>query len=128
MALDIAWARKDYGRVRALIDSVDRGVGGDPYLDSIRADAYLHASEFPRAVEYARRATTGAAMVASCWWMLATAQTAMTDFAAAVATLEQLHKRFSADVSADALGVDERFMALVESPVYKSSGLAARVR
>ena len=124
MAVDVAWTKNAYADVVAGLDRLERRLGGDPYLDSIRADAYLHAGDTAKAVQLARRASERAAAVESTWWMRATAQAAAHDFPAAVATLDVLKTRFAADVSASALGIDDRFSALVESPAYQQSGLA----
>jgi tetratricopeptide (TPR) repeat protein len=123
MRLDIAWAKKSYRDVLKLIDELDRRVGGDPYLDSIRADAYRHLEDNGKAVAYAKRATERDPGVESAWWMLATAQSAAHEFAAAIQTLERLRDRFDADVSRPTLRGDERFGDLVRSSEYRRSRL-----
>jgi hypothetical protein len=126
VALDVAWKHKEHEEILRLLDTLDRRVGGDPYLDSIRADAYLQLHDLPHAVERARNASRRAAAVESVWWMLATAEAASTHYPAAVEALEVLAERFSADVSRRTLEHDDRFSDLVTSPAYRHSHIAGR--
>lgn len=97
---------------------LDEQVGGDPYLDTLRADAYAADGKLDEALAAAERAAKGAPESDSVWWQLATQQTASRRYGDAVTTLAVLRDRFGHDVSAATLGSDERFTALVQSAEF----------
>ena len=118
--IDRAVLRKQYDDLLRYVDDLDRRVGGDPYLDVLRADAYRGQGKAAEALDTAARAAKLAPDLVAAWWSLLTQQAASERYADAIPTLEILRDRFQQDVSADAIGIDERFGGLVASSEYKA--------
>ncbi len=111
---------KQYDAELAAIDRIDKRVGGDPYLDVMRAGAYLELHQPAEAIARARKATEREATMKDAWWMLLSAQAAGKDFTGAIATLEVLRDKFGVRVDPASLGADERFQELVGSKDYRA--------
>ncbi|MEO8706899.1 MAG: tetratricopeptide repeat protein [Kofleriaceae bacterium] len=111
-------AMKRFPEALALIDRLDKRVGGDPYLDGMRAHIYTETGKYPDAIAAAKRAVAGEPTIPDAYWMLVAAQTANKDFAGAIATLETVRETLKLSVDAELLRSDERFVPLVESKEY----------
>lgn len=116
--LDSDLSHKRYDAYLAAVDRIDRRVGGDPYLEILRSEAYLASNRPAEAIAHARTATEREPTLQAAWWALVTAQAAGKDFAAAVATLEVLRAKFGARLDPASLSADARFQELVASPDY----------
>lgn len=116
--IDRSLLRKEYAETLRFIDLLDKRVGGDPYLDVLRADALGAQGKLPEALEAATRASQAAPDLVASWWALLSQQTANQRYADTLPTLEVLRDKFAQDVSAATLGGDERFGALVASPEF----------
>lgn len=92
--------RKDVDALLLALDRLERKVGGDPYLDTHRAGAYLLDPEnanLNKAEQLARSATTAVPDVADGWWILATIQQQRGDTAALATTADEIKRRFGID-------------------------------
>jgi hypothetical protein len=118
VSVDAAYLRKKYDDVLVRVDRLDKRIGGDPYLDVIRANAHLLAGRPARAIEVAKRGTEKEPALESLWWSLLTAQAKSSDFQGAAATLEVLRTRFNAALDPSSMATDERFTVLVASKPY----------
>jgi hypothetical protein len=118
--IDNAILRKQYDAALKYMTELDTRVGGDPYLDVLRAGTLSSAGRTDEALAAAKRATEREATLQPTWWQLLTIQCANQRYADALPTLEALRDKFQVDVSADNLNNDERFVGLVASPEYKA--------
>ena len=118
LQIDRALLQKQPADALRHIDGLDQHVGGDPYLDVLRADAQAAAGKLDEALAAAERAAKAVPAIDAVWWVLLTQQAANARFADATATLAVLRDRFQHDVSAETLGSDERFTVLVQSPEF----------
>jgi hypothetical protein len=118
--IDQYFMKKKFDKVLAMIDRLDKRLGGDPYLDVQRASALLEAGRKIEAVAAAKRATEREPTLQQAWWGLLTAQAAADDTTGALATLTVLRDRFKVVIDADALHADARFETLVESKQFKA--------
>lgn len=116
--IDRTILKKQYNTTLALLDELDKLVGGDPYLDVLRVDAFISQARHADAIKIAERATTAEPDLEHMWWALLSAQAAAGKHAEAIATLTKLRDTFGVDFTG--LAADERFTALAESePVQK---------
>jgi tetratricopeptide (TPR) repeat protein len=116
--VDGAFLRKKYDDAIAMIDRLDKQIGGDPYLETMRATAYGESGKHAEAIAHAKQATEREPTLEQGWWSLATQQTSGGDFTGALATLEVLRTKFSAHTDDADLRADGRFTALVASKEY----------
>jgi hypothetical protein len=118
--IDRTVLRKEYDATLAALDKIDKQVGGDPYLEVMRVDAYTSQGKLPDALAAAKRGVAAEPSLEHTWWALLTAQTATEHYADAMPTLETLRDKFGADITTDTLGGDARFGALVASDAYQA--------
>jgi hypothetical protein len=71
VSIDGAFLKKDFPGVLAIVDHLDKRLGGDPYLDVLRANAHFVAGDAKAALVDARRATTREPTLRSAWVALA---------------------------------------------------------
>jgi tetratricopeptide (TPR) repeat protein len=116
--LDALFLRKKYGEAHAIIDRIDKRVGGDAYLDTIRAGLHGEAGEHPQALAAAKRATEREPMLESAWWQLLTQQTGAKQYVEATATLDVLVEKFDAEFDEEMLAADERYTAFSQSQEF----------
>lgn len=116
--LDSMFLRKQFDEALVVIDRLDERVGGDAYLDAMRAGIYGEAGKREEAVAAAKRATEREPTLESAWWQLLTQQSAAQQYAGAVATLATLRDKFGAPTDRESLAADERFTGLAASKEY----------
>jgi tetratricopeptide (TPR) repeat protein len=61
--------QKQYGKARAAVDRVDRAVGGDPYLNLLRAQFYFVEKKYDEALQCARKAVAAESDLAPAYWV-----------------------------------------------------------
>jgi hypothetical protein len=121
ISIDAYFIRKQLAPLLEAIDRVDRRVGRDPYLDYLRAGAYLmdptpeHLAEAER---LARSATAGVPDHPDVWWNLATVQITRKDHAGLVPTLDKLATTFAITFDRDAMTTDPLWQDFVASPEF----------
>jgi hypothetical protein len=113
---DDVMTRMQYGELLAMLDRLDKRLGGDPYLDALRAQALNSSGKHAEAITAAKRAIAAEPGLEDAYWGLLAPQVASKDFAGAVATVKVLRDRFAADTAA--LQGDPRFAPLVDSKEY----------
>jgi tetratricopeptide (TPR) repeat protein len=118
VAIDRAILRKEYDVAIKYMTELDARVGGDPYLDVLKAGTLSMAGRHDEALVAAKRATEREPTLVDGWWQLLTVQAALKQHSDALPTIETLRDKFAADVATNTLAGDERFGALVESPEY----------
>jgi tetratricopeptide (TPR) repeat protein len=116
--VDGAFLRKKYDEALTLIERLDKRLGGDPYLESLRASALAEAGKYPEAIAHAKQATQLEPTLRQAWWALLTQQAAGKDYGGAVGTIEVLRDRFGGAVDDETLRSDARFGDLVVSKEY----------
>ncbi len=109
---------KHFDKMLAAIAKLDADLGGDPYLDIVRADAYEALGKRDEAITAAKRATVAEPTLVEAWWQLLAQQARANRFADATATLTVLRDKHAAKVDGATLAQDERFKALVASTEF----------
>jgi len=118
--IDRTLLRKDYTGALKVVETLDKDLGGDPYLELFRVDAYLGLNKFDEALAAGKRGVTAEPTLEVLWWALLTAQAKAEKYGDALATLEALATKFKIDVGPESLASDERFVKLGESKEYKA--------
>ena len=116
MAVDRSFLRKEFEQGLAAIDQLDAEVGGDGYLDALRASALGALGRHADAIVAARRAVVAVPELQSAWWTLVTAQLAGKDHAGVAASMDAMRGRFILDLDAATIRADPLWADFAASP------------
>lgn len=94
MSIDYYFSRKEFDNVMKAIDEVDKAVGGDPYLNVMRANAAMESKDTDAAVRYTKAAIDAEGGLEAAWWALVTIRLRENDFADVVKLLKEIDGRF----------------------------------
>jgi len=109
---------KDFDGLLGAIARLDAVVGGDPYLDVVRAAVFRMLGKRSDAIAAAKRATSAEPTLRDAWMVLASLQIASKDFAGALRTLEVLRDRFGMRTDAASLRTVDELAELPDTPEY----------
>ncbi len=90
MSIDAFILKERYGDALAAIDRLDASVGGDPYLDVLRANIHIKKGDLARAREAGLRAAQREPTLAAAYWSLVSISLAQKDYAETVRLLTQI--------------------------------------
>jgi len=107
---------KRYNEALAATDRLDRAVGGDPFLNSFRADILLAADRPEEALRAARAGVAGAPGLIDCHWSLVAADLARSDYPAVLEDLKMIDRLFAPDF--DDLTAEPIYAGFLKSPQY----------
>ncbi len=116
IAIDAFLLRKDFAGALGAIDRLDRSVGGDPYLDVMRASVHELQGDHRAAFESARRAVEREPTLRDAHLVLLTFGLEQKDHGEVLARLKDLHDRFG--LSFDDMEHEEEYADFVKSPRY----------
>jgi tetratricopeptide (TPR) repeat protein len=119
VSIDRHYMRKDWNRLIASIDRLDRSVGGDPYLTSLRAAAYYGAGKFDEALQQSTRYITAEPEEMDGWWTLLSIRLARDELDEALAVLERLHETFAITVNPAVMAQEPAYARLLASPQWE---------
>jgi tetratricopeptide (TPR) repeat protein len=123
MLLDYHFYRKEFDEALACIDGLDKTVGGDSYLDFMRANLHYSAGRTEEARATALKAVEREPTLIQPYWSLLTLSVEAKDFAETARLLTIVEEGFP--VRFDALEEAEPYAEFVKSPEYEK-WLAAR--
>jgi tetratricopeptide (TPR) repeat protein len=118
ISIDYYLLKKDYPRAFACLDRLDKAVGGDPYVNVMRAGIHTDEKQYGLAKQDARKAIEEDPTIQDAFWTLVTISLEERNFADTVTLLDQLEGRFHipfGDITA--LPV---FAEFVRSPEYRA--------
>lgn len=121
VAVDGHFLRKDVPALLAALDRLELRVGGDPYLDNLRAGGLLLEPTPAHLQEAERRARAVTAALpdrADVWWTLAAVQLARGDHAGLVPTLDRLATAFAVSFDRDAMAAEPQWQGFLASPEF----------
>jgi hypothetical protein len=125
VAVDYFFLKKDLPRTLEAIETVDRRVAGDPYLNVLRANAHPERRPGGReAIVVARAAVTAEPNLEPGWWALAMAQLRRGDHDAVAETVATLNLRFKAGIASWHVMEDEALWGAV----FRLGGVLANGR
>lgn len=117
LSIDTSILKKDYAKALASIDRLDKAVGGDPYLDTRRADVYLEDQKPDAAKQAARRAIEREPNLIDAYWSLVAISLKEREFAETLELLNILGEKF--DIVIEDLDTIPDYAGFVESPHYQ---------
>jgi tetratricopeptide (TPR) repeat protein len=117
MSIDAYILKERYDDALGAVDRLDASVGGDPYLDVLRANIHIKAGSLDRAHEAASRAAQQEPTLVPAYWSLISIALARKDDAETVRLLTHLRDRMGVQL-ADLSTIPE-YAGFVESMEYR---------
>jgi tetratricopeptide (TPR) repeat protein len=117
IGLDSHFIHKKYAAARKAIDRLDKSLGGDPYLDVLRASVYLAEKHYQEARECAVRAAKAEKDLVSAYWTQVTIALEQKDFDEVAKLLVFIEKGLHLELS-DPTTAPE-YAEFVKSPQYQ---------
>ncbi len=117
MLIDAYAMREEFDKCLATIDRLDKRVGGDPYLDSIRGNMALSQGKTEEAKPLFKAAIAGAPMLPQPYFELASISLDEKDFAETARLMTILEKELDIQFPDD-LSQIELFQTFSQSPEY----------
>lgn len=118
LSLDYYTLRKEYGKAMRAIDSLDRSVGGDAYIDVLRGNISLQANDFDQAIASGKRALEKEPSLLAAYDVVALSAQAKGDFAEVVTYMKVLQSR--GVITPDSIAGVPDFAPFVASGEYKA--------
>lgn len=115
-SIDGFYLMKQYDKAFAAIDRLDTFVGGDPYLNVIRAGMYTETGKPEKALDAARAAVKGMPDTLSAYLTLLGVALKVDDHAATLKTLKLIDERFA--VPFNDLSEVPEYARFVKSPQF----------
>jgi tetratricopeptide (TPR) repeat protein len=130
VSIDYYLLKKNYDEMLKLIDRLDKSLGGDPYLDVMKANVLADAGRFNEARAAADQAIKDAPKLPQAYWMRATVSTKAKDHKDTLACLKTLVEKVDPALEPTNLMADERFVEFVKTPQFDEfkKWLAARAK
>jgi predicted Zn-dependent protease len=100
------------------IDQLDKAIGGDPYLNNLRAGGLMEAGRYKEASAAAEMAVKAVPKLPQAYWMRATIATKEKNNADVLAWFKRLIEATETEVVPADLETDERFVGFVKSPEF----------
>jgi hypothetical protein len=117
MFIDGSILRGDYDEAVAIIDRIDQAVGGDPYLDVMRANIRLQEGKLDQAATFAARATERDRGREDAWWTRVNVSLAQKDFSETARLLVVI--RDELEIEIDDLRKHAEYAEFVKSDAYR---------
>jgi tetratricopeptide (TPR) repeat protein len=117
MCIDYYLLKKQYADALAGIDKVDKAVGGDPYLNLVRANANFESGKFAEAREAASKAIEDEPTMVEAYWSLVAISLREKKFDDTLKLLRMIATKFHVEFQ-DLAKVPE-YADFVKSPQYK---------
>jgi hypothetical protein len=115
--------QKRRGAALEALDRLDRSVGGDPYLNVLRADTHLQAGDLKKARRFAEKAVDEEPDLQAAYWSLVTVALREKQFDETVRLLDTLAAKFA--LRFGDFTKEPEYADFVKSPQYRR-WLAAR--
>ncbi|MBP6629735.1 MAG: hypothetical protein KBG28_03400 [Kofleriaceae bacterium] len=116
LSIDRVFLAKKFEETVALVDKLDRQVGGDPYLETLRATALGELGRHADAVAAAGRCTKAEPTLKMCWFGLIGAQLGARDHAGVITTMGEVRTRFEIEFTPDSISAEPAWAGFVASP------------
>lgn len=117
LSIDYFLLKKQYPRALECIDRLDKAVGGDPYINVLRAGLYLEQGNLDEAERNARRAIEQEPTLSGGYMTMVTVSARKKHYDETLAMLKTLHDKFR--VRFDDLAGSEALTDFVKSPQYQ---------
>ncbi len=118
LSIDYYFLKKMTKEALEAIDRLDKSVGGDPYLDVLRANTHFQSGDLATAREDAERAVKREATLIEGYWTLVTISLSEERYDDTAALLDTLRDRFH--VTFQDLSKMPAYKGFVASPQYRA--------
>ena len=125
MLIDYHFYRKEFAEALACVDALDESVGGDPYLDSMRANLHHSAGRPAETKEAALRVIEAMPTLANPHWLLVQLALEAKEFSEVAHLLAILEERCDQRIIPEKMQASGLYAEFVKSPEY-AKWLAAR--
>jgi hypothetical protein len=115
LSIDAYTLKADYPRLVAVIDRLDKTVGGDPHLGALRANALLESGDTAGAKTAAERAIREDPDMINAHWVLLASLLERKEFAESADVLDEIASRFHMEFD---LENNDSYAEFVKSPEY----------
>lgn len=95
ISIDLHFLRKRFDLARASLDRLEAAIGGDGYLDSMRANTHLEGGDLAVGERFARRGVARDPDQLATWWPLVTVLLRAQRHAAVTDALIEIDRRFA---------------------------------
>lgn len=119
VSIDYYLLKEDFQAMFKSIDQLDKEIGGDPYLNILRAGGLMEAGQFMEASAAAEMAVKAVAKLPQGYWMRATFAAKQRNNADVLAWFKKLIDTTGTEVMPADLETDERFAGFVKSPEFR---------
>jgi tetratricopeptide (TPR) repeat protein len=120
VSVDGYFLRKEWDKAIAALDRLDKRVGGDPYIDSMRATIRSQEGKYDEAARFARSAVDREPDLEDGYWTLLEIQLAAETYDDAVATMRKLASDFAAEFDRASMAAEPSYSGFLESPQGKA--------
>lgn len=117
LSIDYFLVKKQYDRALDCIDRVDKSVGGDPYMNVLRANLLVAAARFDDAKRACQKAIDGDPTLLQAYTSMLGIAVQRDDHPLTLAMLKELRDRF--EVQFNNLETIDLYSRFVKSPQYK---------
>lgn len=119
MNMDVMFIEREFEKMRDSIDFIDKFVGGDPFLDVLRAASYREAGDLKTAEQLALKAAAAELRLGPlAHWELITIALRAEDYEKALKYLLEIEERFALEFS-DLTEIPD-YAGFVKSPQYQT--------
>lgn len=118
LSIDAHLYNKDYDQALASIDAVDKSVGGDAYLNVLRAGVFVTQEKYDKAREAAEKAIADEPQLISAYWTLVNIALTEKKFDRVVELFNTIERDFTIEF-ADLTTIED-YAEFVKSPEYKA--------
>jgi tetratricopeptide (TPR) repeat protein len=118
ISIDYYLLKKDDGQAFTCLDRLDKAVGGDPYVDVMRASIHTDAKQYDLARQDAQRAIDADPDLQDAYWTLMTIALEEHNFGETVTLLDQLEGHFQ--IPFGDMTQLPVFSEFVQSPEYRA--------
>lgn len=97
LGIDFWLHRKNYDETMKCVDAIDKNIGGDPYLDAMRANILIQAKDLAKARGLAQKVLKELPELAESYWPMITIHLEEKDHAATLKMLQKMRADLSWD-------------------------------
>ncbi|MBN2023758.1 MAG: hypothetical protein JW809_13305 [Pirellulales bacterium] len=115
--LDQFFLKREFSKARECLDRLDKAIGGDPYLDILRANSYIEEDKHDAAKKHASRALTDTDIATDACWILVTLALVQRDHDETTRLLNLLERDYG--VETEDLTTIPEYAEYVKSPQYQ---------
>lgn len=119
-SIDRSFMAKDFEGTLVILDKLDQQVGGDPYLDVLRANTFSELGRHADAAKAGQRCIDAEPTLENCWFALSNAQLLAKEYGALVVSMREMTTRFDLEFTPTSLAASPEWTGFLASPEGKA--------